>query len=82
MQHAIRTTPHPGGFFPAGCHYNDGTFVPEPSQQDCPATAPGSGASFFFWHPDLYTMHVWVWYPNPARLYSSTNPLVNPFNGN
>ena len=49
-----KTPPLPNatfGFFPAGCHYNDGTFVPEPSQQDCPATAPGSGASFFFWHP-------------------------------
>jgi hypothetical protein len=80
-----KTPPLPNatfGFFPAGCHYNDGTFVPEPSQQDCPPTAPGSGASFFFWHPDLYTMHVWVWYPNPAGLYSSTNPLVAPFNGN
>jgi len=79
-----KTPPLPNatfGFFPAGCHYNDGTFVPEPSQSDCPATAPGSGASFFFWHPDLFTMHVWVWYPNPAGLYSSTNPLVAPFNG-
>ena len=80
-----KTPPLPNatfGFFPAGCHYNDGTFVPEPTQQDCPATAPGSGAPFFFWHPDLYTLHFWVWYPNPAGLYSSTNPLVNPFNGN
>jgi hypothetical protein len=24
---------------------------------------------------------VWIWYPNPAGLYSSTNPLVAPFNG-
>jgi hypothetical protein len=23
---------------------------------------------------------VWIWYPNPAGLYSSTNPLVAPFN--
>ena len=23
----------------------------------------------------------WAWYPNPAGLYSSTNPLVSPFNG-
>jgi hypothetical protein len=79
-----KTPPLPNatlGFFPAGCHYNDGTFVPEPSQKDCPKTAPGSGAKFFFWHPDLFTMHVWVWYPNPAGLYSSTNPLVTPFNG-
>jgi hypothetical protein len=80
-----KTPPLPNatfGFFPAGCHYNDGTFVPEPTQQDCPATAPDSGAPFFFFHPDLYTLHFWVWYPNPAGLYSSTNPLVNPFNGN
>ena len=79
-----KTPPLPNatfGFFPAGCHYNDGTFVPEPSQNDCPKTAPGSGAKFFFWHPDLFTLHAWVWYPNPAGLYSSTNPLVTPFNG-
>ena len=79
-----KTPPLPNatfGSFPAGCHYNDGTFVPEPSQSDCPKTAPGSGAKFFFWHPDLFTMHVWVWYPNPAGLYASTNPLVTPFNG-
>ena len=79
-----KTPPLPNatlGFFPAGCHYNDGTFVPEPAQNDCPKTAPGTGAKFFFWHPDLFTMHVWVWYPNPAGLYSSTNPLVTPFNG-
>jgi hypothetical protein len=42
--------------------------------------APHTGAKFTFWHPDLTTMHVWVWYPNPAGLYSSTNPLVAPFN--
>ena len=78
-----KTPPLPNatfGFFPAGCHYNDGTFIPEPAQKDCPKTAPG-GAKFFFWHPDLFTLHMWVWYPNPAGLYSSTNPLVTPFNG-
>ena len=26
------------------------------------------------------TLHVWVWYPNPAGIYNSTNPLVAPFN--
>ena len=69
------------GFFPAACHYQDGTFVPEPRQADCPTTAPGTGAPFFFWHPKLYTMHFWIWYPNPAGLYSSMNPQVAPFNG-
>ena len=69
------------GFFPAACHYVDGTFTPEPDQSACPATSPQSGAAFNFWHPDLTTMHVWVWYPNPAGLYAGTNPLIAPFNG-
>jgi hypothetical protein len=24
-------------------------------------------------------MHVWIWYPNPAGLYASMNPLVHSF---
>jgi hypothetical protein len=75
--------PFPGaryGAFGAGCHYDDGTFVPELAQAMCPPSAPGSGAAFTFWHPRLVTMHVWLWYPNPSGLYSSTNPLVAPFN--
>src|SRR6516164_960130 len=79
-----KTPPLPNatfGFFPAACHYDDGTFIPDENSKTCPKTAPGSGATFFFWHPDLFTLHVWVWYPNPAGLYSSTNPLVTPFNG-
>ncbi len=69
------------GSFAAACHYADGTFVPAVSQSACPATAPGSGAAFGFWHPDLVTLHVWLWYPNPSGLYASMNPLVRPFNG-
>ena len=69
------------GFFPAACHYKDGTFIPDENSKTCPTTNPKTGSPFFFWHPDLTTMHVWVWYPNPAGLYSSTNPLVAPFNG-
>src|SRR5262249_60259291 len=79
-----KTPPLPNatfGSFPAGCHYKDGTFVPEPTQADCPTTAPGTGAAFFFFHPKLITMHFWIWYPNPAGLFSSTNPLVAPFDG-
>jgi len=78
------TPPFPGatyGSFGAGCHYKDGSFVPADSQDACPATAPGSGAAFNFWHPLLITLHVWLWYPNPSGLFSSTNPLVAPFNG-
>jgi len=79
-----KTPPLPNatfGSFPAACHYNDGTFIADKDPKTCPKTAPHTGAAFTFWHPDLITMHVWVWYPNPAGLYSSTNPLVAPFNG-
>jgi hypothetical protein len=67
------------GFFPAACHYTDGSFIVEDDPKNCPPK--NGGADFTFWHPDLYTMHVWLWYPNPAGLYSGTNPLVAPFNG-
>ena len=78
-----KTPPLPNatfGFFPAACHYADGTFVPDQNSATCPKTAPHTGAAFFFWHPDLTTLHMWVWYPNRAGLYSSTNPDVAPFN--
>jgi hypothetical protein len=75
--------PLPGaryGAFGAACHYVDGTFVPAATQDECAKTSPQSGAAFGFWHPNLVTMHVWLWYPNPSGLYSGTNPLVTPFN--
>lgn len=78
-----KTPPLPNatyGFFPAACHYADGTFVPDNTASTCPKTAPGSHAKFTFWHPDLITMHFWIWYPNPDGMYGSTNPLVTPFN--
>jgi hypothetical protein len=77
------TPPLPGatyGTFGAACHYQDGTFVFAASQDLCPKRSPQTGAAFNFWHPDLVTLHVWLWYPNPAGLYSGTNPYVRPFN--
>jgi hypothetical protein len=79
-----KTPPLPGaryGSFAAACHYVDGTFVPAASQAACPKIAPGTGAAFGFWHPDLVTLHVWLWYPNPSGLFASMNPLVRPYNG-
>ena len=67
------------GAFPAACHYKDGTFVVKPSADACAPASPQSGAAFNFWHPALVTMHVWIWYPNPAGLYASMNPLVPAF---
>ncbi len=78
-----KTPPLPGaryGAFGAACHYADGTFVPAQSQDACPKTAPRTGAAFGFWHPNLITLHVWLWYPNPSGLYSGVNRLVHPFN--
>jgi hypothetical protein len=75
--------PLPGaryGSFGAGCHYTDGTYVPEASQDACPKVSPQTGAAFNFWHPLLITMHVWLWYPNPSGLFASTNPLAAAFN--
>jgi hypothetical protein len=78
------TPPLPGatyGSFAAACHYLDGTFVAAASQDQCAKRSPSTGARFNFWHPDLVTLHVWLWYPNPAGLYNGTNPFVQPFNG-
>jgi hypothetical protein len=74
--------PLPGakyGSFPAACHYDDGSFVPQQREKACAASS-ASGAAFTFWHPDLVTLHLWLWYPNPDGLFNSTNPLVAPFN--
>jgi hypothetical protein len=68
------------GSFGAACHYTDGTFVFARIQELCTKRSPETGARFNFWHPDLVTLHVWLWYPNPAGLYNGTNPLVRPFN--
>jgi hypothetical protein len=75
--------PLPGaryGSFGAACHYNDGTFYFEESEGDCDPSSPESGAPFFFWHPDLVTLHLWAWYHNPDGIYNGTNPLMRPFN--
>jgi hypothetical protein len=80
---APATPPLPGatyGSFPAACHYVDGTFVPRSAQADCPRRSPESRARFGFWHPDLVTLHLWAWYPNPDGLYAGFNPLIRPFN--
>jgi hypothetical protein len=75
------TPPIPGaryGSFGAACHYVDGSFVFADSQDTCARTS-ATGAKFNFWHPPLVTLHVWLWYPNPAGLYAGMNPLVAPF---
>jgi hypothetical protein len=67
------------GSFPAACHFKDGTFKPTAAEKDCPTKSPDTSSPFNFWHPDLVTLHVWLWYHNPAGIYHGTNPLVEPF---
>ena len=77
------TLPLPGakyGSFGAACHYKDGTFEFQASQEACAPKSPQTGAAFNFWHPDLVTMHVWLWYPNPDGVFAGMNPLMRPFN--
>ncbi|MGH3110485.1 MAG: hypothetical protein ACRDQT_06165 [Gaiellaceae bacterium] len=75
--------PLPGakyGSFGAACHYQDGTFVFAETEDACAEKSPESGAAFGFWHPDLVTLHTWVWYPNPDGIFAGANPLLKPFN--
>jgi hypothetical protein len=75
--------PLPGatyGSFGAACHYQDGTFVFTETEDACAETSPQSGAAFGFWHPDLVTLHLWAWYPNPDGVFAGPNPLMRPFN--
>jgi len=69
------------GSFDAACHFKDGSFTPAPGEADCPQKNADTGSPFNFWHPKLVTLHVWLWYHNPAGLYHGTNPLVEPFTG-
>jgi hypothetical protein len=76
-----KIAPLPGvqyGSFPAACHYADGNFLESKDEKACAKT--NNGAAFTFWHPDLVTLHLWIYYPNPDGLFNSTNPLVAPFN--
>lgn len=75
--------PLPGatyGSFGAACHYKDGTFAFVAAEADCAEKSPESGAPFGFWHPDLVTLHVWLWYPNTDGIFAGMNPLMAPFN--
>jgi hypothetical protein len=75
------TPPLPGatyGSFEAACHYADGEFLPG-AEATCSSAHPTTVAPFFFWHPDLVTLHVWLWYPNPDGIFHPTNPLVAPY---
>jgi hypothetical protein len=68
------------GSFDAACHFKDGTFEVAAAEKDCGTKGKETGSPFNFWHPKLVTLHVWLWYTNPAGMYNGTNPLVEPYN--
>lgn len=60
----------------AACHYVDGTEIHEEAEGDCPDRNPNTGAELASWHPDLWTLHAWVWLGNPQGIFNETNPNV------
>lgn len=62
---------------PMMCHYQDGTNLNLDKAEQCPEEHPLTKAPLVFWHPDLWMMSAWVWYPNPNGLFSLYNPLLN-----
>lgn len=62
---------------PMMCHYQDGTNLNLERAEQCPQEHPLTQAPLVFWHPDLWMMSAWVWYPNPNGLFSLYNPLLN-----
>ncbi len=58
-------------FHQAECHYTDG------SEEYC--ASPGDadiGKTLAIWHPDLWTLHVWLWQGNPAGIFTPFNPNI------
>ncbi len=59
----------------ASCHYADEFEIEEPDSSSCPTTSP-DGAPLVLWHPDLWTLHVWMWLWNPDGIFEPFNPNV------
>lgn len=76
--------PFPGaswGVHESSCHYRDYRELPSPTAASCPKVHPTSGAEFVLFHPTLWFVHVWAWYPNPEGIYAEENPYLAPYGG-
>lgn len=57
--------------------------IPDPDQKMSPSDLDGKfpGVDGDTWHYeneiDAWTLHAWVWYPNPEGVFHPTNPRVN-----
>ena len=63
----------------ATCRYTDWQEFPARSPEACPRAHPDRKSRFVTWSPDLWVVHLWLWYPNPYGLFASLNPLLAPF---
>jgi hypothetical protein len=63
------------------CHYRDYRERPSPGAAICPKRHPETGSEFVLFHPRLWIVHVWAWYPNPLGLYAAENPWLAPYGG-
>ncbi len=75
-------TPFPGVAWErhlARCRYADWQEFPAPSRDRCPQAHPDTKSPVAAWYPDLWVLHLWLWYPNPYGLFASLNPLLAPF---
>ncbi len=77
-------SPFPGarwGEHEPSCHYRDYRELPGPAASSCPKAHPQTGSEFVLFHPRLWIVHVWAWYPNPLGLYAEENPYLSPYGG-
>jgi hypothetical protein len=65
----------------ASCHYRDFREIAAASARECPARHPARGEIFVGWHPELATVHVWAWYPNPDGPFAEANAFLAPYGG-
>jgi hypothetical protein len=66
----------------ASAHYADGTELPVKNPKEALAENPATKAKFSTWHPNLYSIHAYVFAENPEGLFAELNPLLEKYNKN
>lgn len=65
--------------YEAACRYADWQEFRARTPQGCPSVHPETKSAYVAWHPNLWVIHLWLWYSNPYSLFASLNPLLAPF---
>lgn len=64
------------GTHEASCHFVDGTQVQGTTRESCPEASASTGSPLAFWHPNYWTLHVWLYEDNPEGRFVPFNPRV------